>query len=69
MTDPGSRVAVEFGVFGIPETYFIDPDGIVAAKIVGAADLALLSRTLEAILAGETPGEQRGGERWRQPGG
>jgi cytochrome c biogenesis protein CcmG/thiol:disulfide interchange protein DsbE len=69
VTDPGSRAAVEFGVFGIPETYFIDPDGTVAAKIMGAADFALLSRTLDDILAGETPGQQRGGERWRQPGG
>lgn len=69
VTDPGSRAAVEFGVFGIPETYVIDRDGIVAAKIVGTADFALLSGTLDQVLAGEIPGEQTGGERWRQPGG
>jgi cytochrome c biogenesis protein CcmG/thiol:disulfide interchange protein DsbE len=54
-TDPGSRAAIDFGVFGVPETFFIDRDGTVVAKVVGKTDLGLLSSTIETILAGETP--------------
>ena len=33
--DPGSRTALAYGVYGIPETFFIGPDGQIAAKQVG----------------------------------
>ena len=55
LLDPGSRAAIDFGVFGIPETFFIDPDGTVAAKIIGTSDLGVLSATLDAVIAGEDP--------------
>ena len=55
VTDPGSRAAIDFGVFGVPETYFIDRNGTVAAKIVGRSDVALLSSTIEDLLAGRAP--------------
>ena len=55
LLDPGSRAAIDFGVFGIPETFFIAPDGTVAAKIIGTSDLGVLSATLDAVLAGEDP--------------
>lgn len=55
LTDPGSRAAIDFGVFGIPETFFIDRDGTVVAKVIGKSDLALLSQTIETILDGGDP--------------
>lgn len=55
VTDPGSRAAIDFGVFGVPETFFIDRDGTVVAKVVGKTDLGLLSSTIETIMAGGTP--------------
>ncbi|MBW3619032.1 MAG: redoxin domain-containing protein [Actinobacteria bacterium] len=55
VTDPRSRAAIDFGVFGVPETFFIDRQGTVVAKVIGASDLALLSDTIDAILAGRTP--------------
>ncbi|WP_370325953.1 TlpA family protein disulfide reductase [Euzebya sp.] len=55
LVDPGSRTAIDYGVFGIPETYFIDRDGTVVAKVTGASDLELLTRTLDTILAGDVP--------------
>jgi len=55
VVDDGSRVAIEYGVYGIPETFFIDADGIVQAKIVGESSFYLLSQTLDAMLRGETP--------------
>jgi cytochrome c biogenesis protein CcmG/thiol:disulfide interchange protein DsbE len=33
--DPGSRTALAYGVYGIPETFFIGPDGRISAKHVG----------------------------------
>lgn len=55
LVDPRSSAAIDFGVFGVPETFFIGPDGTVEAKVVGRSDLALLSRTIESILDGERP--------------
>jgi cytochrome c biogenesis protein CcmG, thiol:disulfide interchange protein DsbE len=65
VTDPGSRAAIEFGLFGIPETFVIDAEGNIAAKFFGTVDYPTLSETIEAVLAGEHPGSQPGGELWR----
>lgn len=51
--DPGSRAAVEFGVFGVPETFFIDPEGRIVDKIAGPVDTARLTSAIEPILSGE----------------
>ena len=67
--DPGSRAAISFGVFGVPETFFIDPEGIVAGKITGESNAALLGNTIDQILAGERPGEHTAGTVQSGPGG
>jgi cytochrome c biogenesis protein CcmG/thiol:disulfide interchange protein DsbE len=54
-TDPGSRTAVEFGVFGIPETFVLDRSGVIVAKITGASNYPLLSGVLDAVIAGRPP--------------
>jgi cytochrome c biogenesis protein CcmG/thiol:disulfide interchange protein DsbE len=52
--DPGSRTAIDFGVFGVPETFVIASDGTVAAKRVGPVDYAWLTSQIDAALrAGE----------------
>lgn len=51
--DEGSRVAVEYGILGLPETFFIDRDGIVLGKVSGPVSAELLSRTIESIALGE----------------
>lgn len=61
VTDPDSRGAVDFGVYGIPETFFIDPEGTIVAKITGASDFPLLASTLDQVLAGTSPGEVENG--------
>lgn len=33
--DPSRELAVEWGVFGLPESYVVDRDGVVRAKVVG----------------------------------
>lgn len=66
--DPGSRAAIEFGVFGIPETFFIR-DGVIVGKLIGETDALTLTDTLERILAGEEIGARQVGEQQQQPGG
>jgi len=61
-TDPGSRAAIGFGIRGVPETFFIDAEGVVRGKIQGASDAVLLGSTIDAILAGETTGAHVAGE-------
>lgn len=55
VTDPGSRTAVDFGVFGVPETFVIDRSGTIVSKITGRSTFPLLSGVLDAVLAGRTP--------------
>ena len=69
VTDPGDRAAIDFGVFGIPETFVIDRDATVAAKIIGEVDEQTLADVIEDVLAGREPGSISGGESWGQPGG
>ena len=67
LADPGSRAAIAYGVFGIPETFFIDPEGIVVGKVIGEADALILGATIDAIKAGERPGQQITGDTQQQP--
>lgn len=67
LADPGSRTAIAYGVFGIPETFFIDPDGTVVGKIIGEANALILGATIDAIIAGERPGQQITGDTQQQP--
>ena len=35
LVDPNGKVALEFGVAGVPESFLIDPGGVIVAKVVG----------------------------------
>ena len=61
VVDRDSRAALDFGVFGVPETFFIDRGGIVVAKITGKSSFPLLEATLDQILAGKTPQSRKTG--------
>ena len=50
LTDPGSRAAIEFGLFGVPETFVVDRHGHIAAKIAGPVDDATLSNAIKTVL-------------------
>lgn len=67
LADPGSRTAIAYGVFGIPETFFIDEDGIVVGKIIGESDAFILGATIDAIKRGETPGQSVTGDTQQRP--
>ena len=50
LLDPDGRTAIDYGVFGIPETFFIDASGVVRSRQVGALTEAELRRKIEAIV-------------------
>jgi cytochrome c biogenesis protein CcmG/thiol:disulfide interchange protein DsbE len=68
LADPGGRAAIAYGVFGIPETFFIAPDGTVVGKAIGALDALTLGTTIDAVLAGQRPGQEVLGETFNGPG-
>jgi cytochrome c biogenesis protein CcmG/thiol:disulfide interchange protein DsbE len=47
--DPGSRTAIDYGVYGVPETFFIAPDGRVAYKHLGPVTPDLLVQKIESL--------------------
>jgi cytochrome c biogenesis protein CcmG/thiol:disulfide interchange protein DsbE len=50
VVDPDSKVALAYGVRGVPETFFISRTGRVAAQHSGPADYALLTREISRLL-------------------
>ena len=60
VTDPGSRAALDFGIFGVPETFVIDRAGTVVAKVTGPVTYPLLAGAVDAVLAGQRPEARTG---------
>ena len=56
--DSGGRTAIDFGIFGIPETYVIDSNGIVMAKLIGAIDAATLESVVASVKEGRAVSER-----------
>jgi cytochrome c biogenesis protein CcmG/thiol:disulfide interchange protein DsbE len=50
--DVGSKVAIAYGVYGVPETFFIDRHGRLAHKHVGEITFATLAEHIERLLNG-----------------
>jgi cytochrome c biogenesis protein CcmG/thiol:disulfide interchange protein DsbE len=50
LLDPGSRTALDYGVYGVPETFFIDREGVVSHKRVGYTSYELLLEQIERLL-------------------
>ena len=50
LVDPDGRTAIDYGVGGVPETFFIDRDGLIAYKHVGPLDPPTLKGMLERIV-------------------
>jgi cytochrome c biogenesis protein CcmG/thiol:disulfide interchange protein DsbE len=49
--DVSGRVAVEYGVYGVPETFFIDRQGRIRERKVGAVTDEIFRRHVERLLA------------------
>ena len=50
--DTDGRVAIEFGAYGVPETYVIAPDGTIAYRIVGPITQTTVDMTLLPLIRG-----------------
>lgn len=50
LVDPGARTAISYGLYGVPETFIIGPDGTVVYKHVGPVTEALLRNVIDPLL-------------------
>jgi cytochrome c biogenesis protein CcmG/thiol:disulfide interchange protein DsbE len=50
LQDAKTRTAIDYGLYGVPETFFIGKDGRVAYKHVGPVTPALLVEKIEGLL-------------------
>ncbi|HEX9274399.1 MAG TPA: TlpA disulfide reductase family protein [Candidatus Binatia bacterium] len=61
--DTDGKIAVDYGVWGIPETFFIDPQGRITYKHAGEVKApiieAKLDEALKSIVSAEGKGEYR----------
>lgn len=51
LLDPKSTTAIDFGVCGVPETYFVSAAGIVAHKHTGPVTADVLRSQIDSLLA------------------
>ena len=48
--DPQGRAAVDYGLAGVPETYFLSKDGRIQYKHVGPLSPTMLAQRVSALL-------------------
>lgn len=51
IVDPDGRIAIDYGVYGVPETFLVDAAGIIRAKVVGRIDESTLRTWIDDALA------------------
>lgn len=50
VTDTTGSVAIAYGVTGVPETYFVNRQGVIVQKIIGALDQHTFQQAISALL-------------------
>jgi cytochrome c biogenesis protein CcmG/thiol:disulfide interchange protein DsbE len=60
--DDSGKIAVDYGVWGIPETFFIDPQGRMTYKHVGGISAATVAAKLDEALRGIVTAKEGQGE-------
>lgn len=61
LLDPDTRMAIDYGVYGVPETFFLDGEGRVAHKHIGPVTDSLMTANIEALLDSATASGEGGG--------
>ncbi|MBA3889141.1 MAG: redoxin family protein [Gemmatimonadaceae bacterium] len=51
LLDPSARSAIDYGLYGVPETVFIGADGRVVKKYIGPVTHQVLTSTLDSLIA------------------
>ncbi len=49
--DPGARVAIDYGLYGVPETFFLDANGRVAYKHTGPVSMGVVRLKVDSLMA------------------
>ena len=60
--DNGSRTAIDYGLYGVPETFIIDPHGRIAYKHMGPIPGQVLRKWIDSLMPAPTaaiPGTER----------
>ena len=52
LVDPKGRIALDYGVAGVPESFLVDPDGLVVAKLLGGVRATDLEQLLNRAKTG-----------------
>jgi cytochrome c biogenesis protein CcmG/thiol:disulfide interchange protein DsbE len=55
LVDERTTVAIDYGLYGVPETFIIDQSGKVVYKHVGPVTSAVLRAIIDPLLIGEQP--------------
>jgi len=56
VADPAGRIAIDYGVYGVPETYVIDQGGVIRYKHIGPVSPEVAQRKIAPLMK-----ELRGG--------
>jgi len=59
VVDPGARTAIDYGLYGVPETFIVDTKGRIAYKHLGPISERVLRQWIDSLLpraaGGDTP--------------
>ena len=50
LDDATGNIALDYGIYGVPETFFIDPEGKIFYKHIGAVNSELLEKKFKPFL-------------------
>jgi cytochrome c biogenesis protein CcmG/thiol:disulfide interchange protein DsbE len=59
--DASGKIAIDYGVWGIPETFFLDPQGRITYKHAGEVKAPLIEAKLDEALKGIVSAEGKSG--------
>lgn len=51
VNDPNARTAIDYGLYGVPETFFLDVNGRVAFKNTGPVSDVVVSHIVDSLMA------------------
>lgn len=54
LSDPGARTAIDYGLYGVPETFVVDQRGQVARKFTGPVGTVQLSQLIDSLLRADS---------------
>ena len=54
LSDPGARAAIDYGLYGVPETFVVDQRGKVARKFTGPVSPLQLTQLLDSLMKADS---------------